>query len=110
MILTDEEWRDSEFGSHYGNSRSTFQVDHKGRIFVHETCDDTVIILNEAVDAPKVLPKVIALSLRALEEHVASLRLICDNAERWYAEKGWTGNYGTAGDLARIRELLPPLE
>lgn len=70
--LTPEEMDEGEFESRYGHSETTFQVDHKGRVFVTSEMDGEpmdVIVLNEAADALTVLPKIIALCQTYLREY-----------------------------------------
>ena len=63
-ILTETESAEGEFESHYVKNKTTFQVDHKGRVFVTDETVDEMVILNEAVDAGEVLPKIIVLAAR----------------------------------------------
>jgi len=73
MTLTDEEGRDGEFESCYGTHKTSFQIDHKGRVFVgSEPADgsgvgEAVVVLNEAKDAEPVLRKIMALCSEALD-------------------------------------------
>ncbi len=72
-VLTDEEAMEGEVEAYYGTHVTSLQVDHKGRIFATSRRKQdgrdgeyTIVIVNEAADAKRVLPKVIELCQRAL--------------------------------------------
>ena len=65
--LTDEEARESEVLSRYGDSGTSLHIDHKGRIFVTDAHDSTVVF-NEASHAVIVLRKIIELATIRLAE------------------------------------------
>lgn len=68
--LTAEEWRDGEFDSHYVNTPTSLQIDHKGRVFATSDPDGddrASVILNESHDFAA-LYKLIALANAALPD------------------------------------------
>lgn len=121
--LTAAEWAESEIESHYGHARTSLEVDHKGRIFAYSEGPGerySVVTLNEAVDAEKVLHKVAALCLYGQRfgftaEDVEFLR----HMAAYWAKHGGFGASANgvcymdaderSADLAaRIAALLPP--
>ena len=111
--LTPDEWREMEVEAHYGHATTSLNVDHKGRIFAHsamgEACD--VVILNEAVDAPRVLHATAALCLYDQpfgfnSVHVALLHIVADDRDRLSGDDERADELRHLAD--RIAALLPP--
>jgi len=80
--LTPEEWKEREVESQYGNARTSFYVDHKGRIFASDESpggEDRIIVLNGPDD--RIRHAIAALCLYGqpygfTHEHLALLRYL----------------------------------
>ena len=48
--------------------------------------------------------------MRITKEEIRILRRVVDNSERWFAQHGWTGEYGTEDDLKLTRHIINQLE
>ena len=109
--LTPDEWREMEIESHYGLAATSLRVDHKGRLFARSTMpgeEGESVVLNEAVDAGRVLPAVAALCLygQPFGFSQADVELLREEAARM--DFNWGSGLRSIAD--RIAALLPPAQ